>query len=342
MYRENPAFSNSNSMSSFDTLNPMSAGDIIDLAVRLYRRNFLTLLKIVIAPSIFAYVGLIIFSIGWNNFTLMRGNTRLAVTLSMIIGGGLIYLIGKAAFYSMLGGASRSLINHFFDGAPLSAREVYRAVREKLWSLLSAMFIIFVLVLGFGSIIFFVVNFIFILFVGFVLFLSQRLPDWAGLILNVILGFCYFLFVFVALLMVYCRMVYVPQVLMVEGKGVFTSISRSFALARGEIRRIAALVLFWFYVAWSLWLLLMIPLGWLGYWYGIDINPFTSNYPFWYEITTQTLTQLSEILIAPIAMLGFTLLYIDSRVRKEGFDVELLANRTLPPLPQDKRRLGYI
>src|SRR5262249_14795786 len=38
----------------------------------------------------------------------------------------------------------------------------------------------------------------------------------------------------------------------------------------------------------------------------------------------------------PIFMIGCTLLYLDSRVRKEGFDVELVANRTLaqPPAPQ--------
>ncbi len=329
-------------MSSFDTLNPMSAGDIIDLAVRLYRRNFLTLLKIVLAPSIFAYAGLIIFSIGWNNFSLMRGNARLAVTLSMIIGGGLIYLVGKAAFYGVLGGASRSLIHHFFDGTPLRARDVYRAVVERFWSLLGAMFIIFLLVLGFGSIIFFVMNFFFIFFFSFILFMSQSLPYWTGITLILIFGFGYFLLVFIVLMMVYSRIVYLPQVLMVEGKGVFNSISRSFALARGEVRRIAALILFWFYVAWSLWLLLMFPLGWFGYWYGVDINPLNSNYPLWYNIISQSLTQLSEILIAPIAMLGFTLLYIDSRVRKEGFDVELLADRTLPPLPTEDRTLGYI
>jgi len=32
-------------------------------------------------------------------------------------------------------------------------------------------------------------------------------------------------------------------------------------------------------------------------------------------------------------MLGFTLLYIDSRIRKEGFDIKLLADRVLPPVP---------
>jgi hypothetical protein len=100
------------------------------------------------------------------------------------------------------------------------------------------------------------------------------------------------------------------------------------------VRRIAAIILFWFYVAWSLWLLLMIPSGWYAYWTGVDISPFSAEDPFWYNIVQQTLTQLSEILIAPIVMLGFTLLYLDSRVRKEGFDIELLANRVLPAPPE--------
>ena len=78
-------------------------------------------------------------------------------------------------------------------------------------------------------------------------------------------------------------------------------------------------------------LLLVIPLGWYGYLNGIDINPFNDSAPLWYNIAQQTVTQVSEILLAPIAMVAFTLLYLDVRVRKEGFDVELLANRHLPP-----------
>jgi len=121
---------------------------------------------------------------------------------------------------------------------------------------------------------------------------------------------------------------------MVEGAGVLGSISRSFALAGGQVRRIAALILFWLYVALSIWFLLIVPVGWFSYWTGGSVNPFSEVQPIWYEIADRTVGQLSEILIAPIVMLGFTLLYIDSRVRKEGFDVKLLADRILPPVPE--------
>jgi hypothetical protein len=328
-------------MEAFDsiTLEPMSAGDIIDRAVRLYRRNFIALVRIVLAPSLVAYAGGILYDIGRRNFSLMRGDSRLVLTVFMIVVGMLLWLLGKAAFYAVLGGASRSLVYHFFDGAPLRARDVYQAVRERLWSLIGAMFIVSLLLAGLGMVIYFIVIILFIIYAALAAAVGASLPGWMQVVSNVIFGVLIFVIFIAGLLLLYSRVVYVPQVLMVESKSVYHAISRSFSLASGELLRIGALILFWFYVAWSLWLLLMLPLGWYGYWMGVDINPFSGPFsgddPIWYSIAKQTMTQLSEILIAPIAMLGFTLLYIDSRVRKEGFDVELMANRVLPPPPHE-------
>src|SRR5262249_23586068 len=124
--------------------------------------------------------------------------------------------------------------------------------------------------------------------------------------------------------------VYVPQILMVEGKGVFNSIGRSFSLAGGLIRRIAALFLFWIYVGWSVLLLLFLPLGYISGW----ITPLSSEQPLWYSIAWQTVTQLTDVLLMPIFMIGSSLLDPDSRTRKEGFDVELLVNREIAPPPE--------
>jgi hypothetical protein len=322
-------------MNLFNTYNlePMSAGDIIDRAVRLYRRNFIALVRIVLAPSIVAYTGGILFDIGRRNFSFVRGDSRLVLTVSMIIFGGFLWLAGKAAFYAVLGGASRTLVYHLFDGTPLRARDVFRAVRDRFWSLIGAMFVVGLLAAGLGMVMYFVVIILFVIYAALAASVGGSMPYWVQMISNIVFGILLFVILVTGVLLLYTRVIYVPQVLMVEGKGVYSAISRSFALASGELLRIGALILFWFYVAWSLWLLLMIPLGWYGYWAGIDINPFSADEPLWYSMAQQTMTQLSEILIAPIAMLGFTLLYIDSRVRKEGFDVEMMANRVLPPPP---------
>ncbi len=325
-------------MNSFDsfTLSPMSAGDIIDRAVRLYKRNFFVLLRIVLAPSLVAYAGAIILSIGWRNFTMMRGDSRVALTTLMVIVGGLLWLVGEAAFYAALGGSSRALVAHLAEGKPIRAREVYESVRERIWSLIGATLMIGLMILAVSWLVLLVIFIIAAIVTAVAGKLVSAAPGWA----QPLFGILYFVvtigLVLISFLLVYSRLVYVPQILMVERKGVFSAISRSFQLAGGELIRIAAIVIFWIYVAWSVWVMMAVPVEWYAYSVGVDITPFNSDVPIWYQIAKQTLTQLSEILIWPIAMLCFTLLYLNSRVRKEGYDIEVLANRVLeaPPAPQ--------
>ena len=246
----------------------------------------------------------------------------------MIVSGFLLWVIGKAAFYAVLGGSSRSLVAHFFEGKPILARDVYRAVRERIWSLIGATLMIGLMMALATTITYF---FIIIIAMIITLMMATIMPGWMQTIATVIVAVITAIFLLLAALLVYSRIVYVPQILMVEDKGVFNSIGRSFSLAGGQLRRLAALFLFWIYVGWSVLLLLFLPLGYISDW----THPFSPVQPQWYDIGWQTVTQLSEILLMPIFMIGCTLLYLDSRVRKEGFDVELLANRTLaqPPAP---------
>jgi len=325
-------------MNSFDsfTLAPMSAGDIIDRAARLYRRNFWALLRIVLGPSLMGYAGTVLYSLGIRNFSKMYGANQVALSMLMVVGGVCLWVLGKAAFYAVLGGASRSLVDYLFEGKPILARDVYRLMLRRLGSLVGALFMVFLLLGGTGVVILIAV--LILARVGvFVAPMFSGAPNW----LQGLLAFGYVVFVglvgLAMTMLVYSRVVYVPQVMMVEGKGAFSSISRSFSLAGKEIWRITALVLFWLYVAWSAWSLLFSTLWAIASWWGVDPNPFNQNNPFWFIIAYQTLAPVSEILIAPVAMLGLTLLYLDSRVRKEGFDVELLANRLMPPTPQMMR-----
>ena len=258
-------------MNSFDsfTLAPMSAGDIIDRAVRLYGRNFLALLRIVLAPSLVAYAGSILMSIGWRNATMSRGDERIVITVLLVLSGFLLWAIGKAAFYAVLGGSSRSLVAHFFEGKPILARDVYRAAWERVWSLIGATFMIGLLIMGAMMIAYFFVVTITMFFALLMATVLQKAPEWmqgaAAVIFAIVVAAAFA----VSFLLIYGRVVYVPQILMVEGKGVFSSIGRSFSLAAGQLRRIAALILFWFYVGWSVLLLLFLPLGFVSDW----VNP---------------------------------------------------------------------
>jgi hypothetical protein len=141
------------------TPGPMSAGDIIDLAVRIYRRQALPLLQIVLLPSLISYAGMIIFSIGFSNFSTLRGDRRVLLTSLLIIGGAGLYLLGKAVFYAVLGGASRSFFHYLLgqdkrggtaapalepppDDRPFRVGEVYLAVRTRFGAMVGAMLLL--------------------------------------------------------------------------------------------------------------------------------------------------------------------------------------------------------
>jgi hypothetical protein len=82
-------------------------------------------------------------------------------------------------------------------------------------------------------------------------------------------------------------------------------------------------------------MLLLIPLGSYGYLHGVD--PFTltqADWPVWYAIGYQVVGQVASILVLmPIWMMGLSLLYVDERVRHEGYDIELLAQQRLGEMP---------
>src|SRR2546421_8559883 len=81
-------------------------------------------------------------------------------------------------------------------------------------------------------------------------------------------------------------------------------------------------------------MLLLIPLGWFAYLNGV--NPFemdATRVPAWYTVSSEVVGQLATILLAPVWMLGMSLLYVDERVRHEGYDIELLAAQRFGEMP---------
>src|SRR5262249_31315729 len=157
----------------------------------------------------------------------------------------ILWVIGKAAFYFVLGGSSRSLVAHFFEGKPILARDVYRAVRERLWSLIGATLMIGVMMFFVMIIVYFIVALIAMIITVMVAMMMRGAMQAVVTVTVVVITVGLLL---LTALLLYSRIVYVPQILMVEDKGVFNSIGRSFSLAGGQIRRLAALFLFWIYV----------------------------------------------------------------------------------------------
>jgi hypothetical protein len=166
-------------------------------------------------------------------------------------------------------------------------------------------------------------------------FLAQVAPVLVLVIIGIVAGTAAIAGALIIFFFLAGKVAYVPQVLLVEGKGVSESVGRSFSLAKGNLRRLMAMTFFITFATYSALMLLVIPLGWYAYLNGIDPAPWNATqWPVWYAIAYSVLEPLSSILLAPVWMLGMSLLYVDERVRHEGYDIELMASQRLGPMPQ--------
>jgi hypothetical protein len=312
-------------------LAPLGAGDLIDRAVLLYRRHLFVLIRIAAPPVIVTASGFILVSIAWRQVFQTPSST--AVALYILLGfAGLAVILGGLIFnFVVMGGAARVLVAHLLRNEAVTARATYQAVRQRFGGLVLAAFLVVVwLILSAMAAL--MGSYIVFFLLGLLSFLLARVSEAAmvvGAIFAVLVAlvFSTWIFFFIA-----GRVAYVPQIMLVEGRSVFESFGRSFSLAHGNVRRLIVMTLFTTFATYSALMILVIPLGLYGYLSGI--NPWNSaQWPAWYTIGYSVAGPLSFILLTPIWMLGLSLLYMDERVRHEGYDIELMATRQLSEMP---------
>jgi hypothetical protein len=315
------------------SLSPLGAGDLIDRTVRLYRRHFLTLIRTAAPPVIGSAVGSVLWTVSMHAIPVTESGGRLVLYVGMAVAGWLLMMTGSFFFLLVMGGASRNLVMNLLWDEPVSARTIYRSVRSRFWGLVGALFLIGIFGTTVGSIIFFVWLVAVAMAVGGALAIGGGAGWFGGL-----LGLFFFILLSAGALFLFFfivgRAAYVPQVMLVEGHGIFEAISRSIKLARGNVRRLTAMFLFTTFATYSALMLFIVPLGWFAYLQGINpVSLKQAELPLWYAVGYQVLTQASSILLAPVWMLGLSLLYVDERVRHEGYDIELMAAQHLGEMP---------
>ena len=315
-------------------LAPLGAGDLIDRTVRLYRRHFLTLIRTSAPPVVVSAFGSVLWAIGVREISVTESSQFLFIYFALTIVGLALLMGGTLLNFIVMGGATRNLVAHLLWGEAVSARAIYRSVRSRFWGLLGATVAVSIYVAIMSGVAFFAWYMVLAIAIIGAVVIAQVAPAW----LSGVIGIGVFIAGTVGVLWLFFflvgRVAYVPQVMMVEGQGVFAAIGRSVTLARGNVRRLGALFLFTTFATYSALMLLLIPLGWYGYLRGIDLFSLSAaNWPMWYAIAYQVVVQLSYILLAPVWMLGLSLLYVDERVRHEGYDIELMAAQRLGEIP---------
>jgi len=316
-------------------LAPLGAGDLIDRTVRLYRRNFTPLVRASAPPVLVTAVGGVLLTVAGRALGATESGGRLAVYFVLAALGVGLWAVGLLMHWVVMGGASRNLVMHLLWGEPVSARAIYRNVRARFLGLLAASVLVGGWVLFSAGLAFFIWYATVAAAALLAMFASLGgVPVWMGATVGLALfaaGTFAALFVFFWL---FGRAAYVPQAMLVEGRGVFDAVARSVSLARHNARRLMAMFLFTTFATYSASMLLLIPLGWVGYVSGVELFTLDqSEWPAWYAIGYQVVWEVGTILMMPVWTLGLSLLYVDERVRHEGYDVELLAARVFGQMP---------
>lgn len=323
------------------SLAPLGAGDLIDRTVRLYRRHFVTLVRVAAPPAVVSAVGSVLWTIGVREVPRTGSGALLTVYFVLAAAGAVLMIGGSLLSVIVMGGATRNLVRHLVWDEPVSARIIYRSVRVRFWGLLGA-------TLALGSWVAFAGGTTFFVWFVAVAIVSagaaatgQVFSFWLAAMMGVVAVIAISLGAFWVFLKIAGRIVYVPQVMMVEECGVLSAVSRSVKLSPDNVRRLGGVLLFTTFATYAALMLLLVPLGWYAYLQGINplIERATADWPMWYAVAYQVVTQLSSILLTPVWMLGLSLLYVDDRVRHEGYDIELLATQVFgefdPPLQQE-------
>lgn len=323
-------------------LRPMTLSDILDQAFRLYRNNFLVLLGIVAVlqvPMLLLQLALTVglgqrftgdlfqlmqqlprFDPQQDSFTGLRlGGIALFIVVSVVLA-----IVQALVVQQVVQGALTSAVADRYLDRPISIGIAYRAMLPHLGALLGAALLLGII--GFVAVA--VVGGVFGGAVILMVSLAGNGGSGGSAALTAILLFVVLLFVFVALIIglsaVLVRFLFFTQAAVVENQGAVGALRRSWQLVRGSYWRVLGITLL---IGLLSYILATLPAGIFGFLlqliFADPINDFAIR-----QSLSVTVTSIAQMLVLPLQFIAFTLLYYDLRVRKEGYDLQLLAGQT--------------
>jgi hypothetical protein len=273
----------------------------------------------------------LMFWYGYANLVMnpVRPGRVPADAVVMMIVGMVGYPLWMFTLLLTVCGLARAVGDNLMMSEPVTFRRCFAAVRGKVGSIIALGLLIMAMMAVVYVALFFVM-FGLILFIGLIggLIASMHLPQWAIIFLMAVASLAVIAAALFAISFLLARMVFMPQVLMIEGESPGSALGRAFKLGKGNWHRVLAIVLFTYFISFSLLGALSIVTGAILYFAGFIATANLSN-PIW-NILYTSFRDISGMLSLPIWVISFTLLYFDSRVRKEAYDIELLAREVAP------------
>jgi hypothetical protein len=322
-------------------LRPMSITDLIDAVFRAYRQHFLTFLGIVAllfvpmlllqlaATWIFgqAIVGDILglinelpaFDPETDSFSeLPLGNLFAFYAISIALA-----LLQGLVVSPLINGALANAVDRDYHGKHTSMLDAYKLGGWRIFSLLVGN-----LLVGILTLLLYLIPLG--LFIGITALLGGAIGaagEEAGPLLGVLLVIMFFFGLIIVLLLAVlislCFAFTIPAII-VEQRDPVTAIGRSWSLVTSVFWRVVGVAAMLF----LLWILFQLMAGLIGGFIGVIFNQIDQ-----YAIS-QSLSLIVaysfDMLLIPLFMITYTLLYFDTRIRKEGYDLHMQMQQPIP------------
>jgi hypothetical protein len=297
-------------------LRPLGLGDIYDAAFRIIRFNPRATVgsSVLVAAVAMALPALVTAAFTWSVDLTLEQNSNDLGTADLV---GLIGSVGAFGLGAVLQYVGTILVTGMIAhvtaaaaiGRRLSLGEAWQATHGKRWRLIGASFL-----LALGSTV------LVAAYVGAWFVVVSAADSAAPVVVWGLLTVPAFICLFAWL---WIRVGYLPvPALMLEGVGVFGAIGRGFRLSRRQFWRIFGIALLTALVAGVASQVLGTPFGLVG---GIAIEALGPQYQLLGLIVIQAVTTvLTAAFVAPFTGAVTALQYLDQRIRKEAYDVELM------------------
>ena len=298
-------------------LRPLRLGDLYDGAFKIIRFNpKATVGSSVIVSSVAMLIPVIVtailsLTIGLSVESLDEDGTQTAEVAGLVAAYGALVLGSMLQWLGMIfvTGMNAHVAAAAAVGRRLSLGEAWGATRGKRWRLIGMTLLLATLSLLIVGVV-----------VGVIVLLAFTLDTVAAVLISIVLGFLALVgFVFLWIRVYYLA---VPP-LMLEPIGVFAALGRAWSLTRLQFWRTFGIALLTAIIANVAGGIISAPIGIIGQLVMVA-DPGGTGF-FWFIVGNSLATVIGSALVSPFITTVTSLQYIDQRIRKEAFDVELMA-----------------
>lgn len=309
-------------MSTTPQLKPMSAGDILDQAIRIYRHNFIPLIiimAVVSVPVLVLQAGLLGLLLPFTgNLSTVDPERFAGVGAGVGIVTGIIGFIGGILVIFQQG-AITHFVSERFLGRSVTVRQAYGRSFSRWLALLIAALLIGLAVGGLLLLVF---------GVGFIPLIGLAAVggnDGASALAGVaVLCMCaLFIPALLAVFFFYTRWAFWIQTIVIENYNSTGGMGRSWKLVKGT---------FWRVFGFLIILTIIVAFFTVGPIYLISVFTIFLPNPFLGVLIQSVASGILTMIATPLQYAALTILFYDLLIRKEGFDLQMqLGDAPSPP-----------